>query len=315
MNVYLLTKNHIGCKVQIFTSDILKGAPAKREHHQVHPRVLDEGHLISDVKIAKAFERKYNCVLETLCGFFYSRHNLCNDSYALIYQCTQQQTGFPVISNTGNHPNILALLKTKSSFALIFLVTVRLFHNTLNHFSHNRYTWHCIAYCRSQVYGWAFYEAFQWIPKATTLVTLTEESHYLAETWTTWRSTAAVSHTAGWDWWAEDEERLTASCHNQSKQSPVQCFPGYWWSVGWVAPHGSLFCRTRGSRPDCHWRWTSGTGTSGTGPNPRLSKPQNASASCLWHKYNIIECESCQYYIKELQCFSFLFEVNSQHDR
>lgn len=61
---YLLTKNHIRCKVQIFTSDILKGAPTQGEHHQVHPRVLDEGHLIGDLKIAKPFERKYNSALE-----------------------------------------------------------------------------------------------------------------------------------------------------------------------------------------------------------------------------------------------------------
>lgn len=111
------------------------------------------------------------------------------------------------------------------------------------------------------------------------------ESRYLAETWTTWRSTAAVSHTACWDCWAGDGEHRTGCCRNLRTQPLVRCFPGYWWSAGRAAPHGCPVWKTWRSRLECHWTWPSGTGTSGTGPNPRLSRPQNASASFLCHEY------------------------------
>ena len=111
------------------------------------------------------------------------------------------------------------------------------------------------------------------------------ESRYLAETWTTWRSTAAVSRTACWDWWAGDGQPQAGCCQNPSTRPPVQCFPGYWWSAGRTAPHGCLVCKTWSSRPDCRWTWPSETGTSGTGPYPRLSVPRNASASCLQHEF------------------------------
>lgn len=111
------------------------------------------------------------------------------------------------------------------------------------------------------------------------------ESRYLEGTWTTWRSTAAVSHTACWGCWAGDGEHRAGCCHNQSTQPLVRCFPGYWWSAGRAARHGCLVCKTWRPRSDCRWTLPSGTGTSRMGPNPRLSRPQNASASCLWHEY------------------------------
>lgn len=54
VSCYLLTEDQIWCKVQVFTGDVLEGTPAERKHHQVHPRVLDEGHLVVDVKITES---------------------------------------------------------------------------------------------------------------------------------------------------------------------------------------------------------------------------------------------------------------------
>lgn len=107
------------------------------------------------------------------------------------------------------------------------------------------------------------------------------ERSYLAETWTTLRSTVAVSRTACWDCWAGGGKHLTGCRYNLHTRLLAQCFPGYWWLAGRVAPHGCLVCKTWRSRLDCRWTWPSGTGTSGTGPNPGLSRPQTASVFFL----------------------------------
>lgn len=113
-----------------------------------------------------------------------------------------------------------------------------------------------------------------WRPRAAGL-------RYLAEIWTTWRSTAAASRTACWGCWAAGGGPWSGWCRTRRTPSPARYSPGCRQSGGRDAPRGCPGCKTWRSETDCRWTWPSGTGTSWTGSCPELSRPRNASASGL----------------------------------